>query len=456
MERMRTASFIAAIVLLGGLGCQTTFEPVGGNGGGGTVGPSLIGIGLSPVNPKVVLGEDIQFTATGFYSNQTTIDITDTVDWASSDSSVLTVTGALDQEGFGSSVAAGAAQVKASYFEIESNLITVSVTEALIEDLSVSPSTAQLEVDGSLQLSAEASFSDGSRGNVSGSVRWLTDDGSVATVDTGGRVTGKAAGATAVTAIYEQGEIVLEAVPAAIEVVGEGVSVGEADVRVVGFDTVSTETGVAYTIEVRNSGSAAASGFWVDVWLNRTATPDPPPTNGDAYEYIELLESSESAEVTIVLESSPGTYSSWAMVDSFANVIEGSLGEGNNLWGPQSVTVSAGGGPIGPDVSVSYLQGFIQADQVLYIVDVTNTGDEVADNFTVGVFSNPGFPPATGQTPDEVGEVTSLAPGATETLTIIVRALPETIWQSYVLADVDGEITEPNEGNNVSGFLVVP
>ncbi len=456
MERMRTASFIAAIVLLGGLGCQTTFEPVGGNGGGGTVGPSLIGIGLSPVNPKVVLGEDIQFTATGFYSNQTTIDITDTVDWASSDSSVLTVTGALDQEGFGSSVAAGAAQVKASYFEIESNLITVSVTEALIEDLSVSPSTAQLEVDGSLQLSAEASFSDGSRGNVSGSVRWLTDDGSVATVDTGGRVTGKAAGATAVTAIYEQGEIVLEAVPAAIEVVGEGVSVGEADVRVVGFDTVSTETGVAYTIEVRNSGSAAASGFWVDVWLNRTATPDPPPTNGDAYEYIELLESSESAEVTIELESSPGTYSSWAMVDSFANVIEGSLGEGNNLWGPQSVTVSAGGGPIGPDVSVSYLQGFIQADQVLYIVDVTNTGDEVADNFTVGVFSNPGFPPATGQTPDEVGEVTSLAPGATETLTIIVRALPETIWQSYVLADVDGEITEPNEGNNVSGFLVVP
>lgn len=456
MESMRAPLLITAIALLCMVGCQTTFEPVGGSGGGGAVGPSLIGIGLSPVNPKVVLGEDIQFTATGFYSNQTTIDITDTVDWDSSDSSVLTVTGALDQEGFGSSVAAGAAQVKASYFEIESNRITVSVTEALIEDLAVTPSTAQLEVDGSLQLSAEASFSDGSRGNVSGSVRWITDDGSIVTVDTGGHITGKGSGSTTVTAIYEQGETTLEATPVTIEVVGEGVSVGEADVRVVGFDTVSTEGGVAYTIEVRNSGSAPASGFWVDVWLNRTATPDPPPTNGDAYEYIELLESSESTEVTIELETGPGTFSSWAMVDSFANVVEGSLGEGNNLWGPQSVTVSAGGGPIGPDISISYLQGFVQVDQVLYIVDVTNTGDEAANNFTVGIFSNPGFPPATGQTPDEVGDVTSLVPGATETLTIIVRALPESIWQSYVLADVDGAITEPNESNNVSGFLVVP
>jgi len=450
---MRGLPLIAAALTL--VGCPT-WEPPDGGTGGGNIGPALIGIGVSPVNPKVTLGEDIQFTATGFYANQTTVNITDTVEWASSNGDVLTVSGGLDFEGFGSTTGAGTAQIKANFFDIESNVINVSVTDALIESLSVSPSTAQVAVDGGLQLSAEASFSDGSRGNVSGSVRWLTGDGGIVTVDPTGHITGKGPGTTTITAIYEQGEVTLEASPVEVEVVGEGVSVGEADVRIVGFDAVSTATGVAYTIEVRNSGSAPASGFWTDVWLNRTATPDPPPTSGDAYEYIELLEPGESTDVVIEVETTAGTFNSWAMVDSFANVPEGSLGESNNVWGPEAVTVSSGGGPIGPDLAISYLQGFVQADQVLYVVDVTNTGDEPANNFSVGVFSNPGFPPTVGQTADEVGSVTSLSPGGTTTLTIIVRALPPSPWQSYVLADLHGTVAEHNEGNNVSGFLVVP
>ena len=94
---MRLLPYIAALLLVGAAGCQTTFEPPdGGPGGGPGAGPALIGIGVSPVNPKVVLGEDIQFTATGFYANQTTVDITDTVEWATSDESVLTVSSALD------------------------------------------------------------------------------------------------------------------------------------------------------------------------------------------------------------------------------------------------------------------------------------------------------------------------------------------------------------------------
>jgi hypothetical protein len=454
MSAMRHLPLLAALALLAS-GCSTTFEPPDDTGGP-SAGPALIGIGVSPVNPKVVLGEEIQFTATGFYANQTTVDITDTVEWATSDAGVLDVSSSLDSEGLGETLSSGAAQVKASFFEIESNRITVTVTEALIEGLTVSPASAQLEVDGTLQLTAEASFSDGSRGNVSGSVRWITDNGGVVTVDTTGHITAKGAGDTFVTAVYDQGGETFEADPVAVEVVGEGVSVGQADVRVVGFDVVSTEGGATYTLEVRNSGAAPASGFWVDVWLNRTATPDPPPTSGDAYEYIELLEPGESVELHIPVETSPGTFTSWAMVDSFANVVEGSLGEGNNVWGPETVTISDGGGPIGPDVGISYLQGFVQTDQVLYIVDVTNTGDEVANAFTVGVFSNPGLPPAVGQTPDEVAQVSSLAPGATTTLTIVVRALPQTPWQSYVLADAQGQISEPNEGNNLSGFLVVP
>lgn len=448
---MRALPLLAALLVMG---CQTTFEPP--DGPGDDLGPSLIGIGLAPSNPKVTLGEELQLTATGFYSDQTTVEITDTVEWASSDDGVLTVGAGLDVEGLAVSQAAGTAQVRASFFEVESNLITVMVTEAVIEELKVSPASGQIAVDDHLQLAAEASFSDGSRGNVSGSVRWLSDDAAVVTVDSGGKLTGKGPGTTTVTAIYDQGLTSLEAEPVAIEVVSAGTALEQADVRIVGFDTVSTADGVTATVEVRNSGSAPASGFWVDVWLNRTAAPDPPPTSGDAYEYVELLEPAETIEIPIPLEASPGTYTMWALVDSFANVAEGSLGENNNVWGPETVSVSSGGGPIGPELAVTYVQPFVQSDQVLYVIDVTNTGDEVAEDFAVGVFADPGFPPAPGDSPDEQQVVTSLSPGGTSTLTIILRALPEDPWQSYVLVDVYDAITEPNEGNNVSGVQVFP
>ena len=448
---MRALPLLAALLVTG---CQTTFEPP--DGPGDDLGPSLIGIGLAPSNPKVTLGEELQLTATGFYSDQTTVEITDTVEWASSDDGVLTIGAGLDVEGLAVSQAAGTAQVRARFFEVESNLITVTVTEAVIEELKVSPASGQIAVDDHLQLATEASFSDGSRGNVSGSVRWLSDDAAVVTVDSGGKLTGKGPGTTTVTAIYDQGLTSLEADPVAIEVVSAGTALEQADVRVVGFDTVSTADGVTATVEVRNSGSAPASGFWVDVWLNRTAAPDPPPTSGDAYEYVELLEPAETIEIPIPLEASPGTYTMWALVDSFANVAEGSLGENNNVWGPETVSVSSGGGPIGPELAVTYVQPFVQSDQVLYVIDVTNTGDEVAEDFAVGVFADPGFPPAPGDSPDEQQVVTSLSPGDTSTLTIILRALPEDPWQSYVLVDVYDTITEPNEGNNVSGVQVFP
>ena len=449
---------IALALALSGPACQTVWEPPGGGTGGGgpTIGPSLVGIGLSPVNPKVTLGEQIKFTATGFYDNQTTVEITDTVEWASSEPGVLAVSSDLDSEGLGTTLTAGKSQVRANFFDIESNLITVTVTEALIEELTVTPETGQIHVDGTLQLTAEAAFSDGSRGNVNGSVTWLTGDGTIVTVDPAGKVTGKGPGSTTVSARYEQGEIVLEATDVSIEVVGDEVAIDEADVRIIGFNTVATADGITYTLEVKNSGGATASGFWIDVWLNRTAAPDPPPTSGDQYEYIEVLEPTDVVEVAIDVPTSPGTFQSWALVDSFANVIEGSMGENNNVWGPQTVSMSGQGGPIGPDVGISYFQAFVQADQVLYVVDVTNTGDEEATSFHVGVFSNPGFPPAAGGSPDEVAEVASLLPGDTATLTLELRALPESPWQSYVLADVDGVVTEPNEDNNVSGFLVFP
>jgi len=258
--------------------------------------------------------------------------------------------------------------------------------------------------------------------------------------------------------VYEssQGEFV--GTPATIEVLDGSVVIDEADVRVLGVNTVEAEGGVTYSVEVKNSGGSPASSFWLDVWLNRTAAPPPPPATGDAYEFISLLESGETAFIDITLETGPGNFQSWLMIDSFDTVQEDNLGENNNIWGPEPVQVTSDGGPIGPDLAVTYVQAFVQEaqEQVLYIVDVTNTGDQAASAFNVGVFANPAFPPVAPAYPDEQAYVDVLPPGETAYLDIAIRDVPQGFWTSYVLADVADTIDEPNESNNLANFQVVP
>jgi hypothetical protein len=446
-------------LMLAASSCDQGWTPSGPPGDPTPLPASLVGIGVSPIDPTVTYGEQVQFIATGFYDDQTTRTITDSVDWYSTASSVIDVSSSMDMEGMGTTVGAGQAHVGCDYYGLVSNEVRVTVTEATLTSLVVLPSSAQLHGGEKVQLEAEASFSDGSHGNVSGSVRWITDDAAVATVDVQGQVTGEALGTTTVRAVYETGDLTYEGTPATIEVLDGSVTIDEPDVRILGVSATATGGSVTWTVEVKNSGGSSASGFWVDVWLNRTAAPPPPPASGDAYQMISVLEPGGSQDVTIQLEDvEPGSYLSWVMVDSFDSVAEGSLGENNNIWGPETTQVSGSGGPIGPDLSITYLQAFVQEaqGQVLYIIDVTNTGDQSSNAFSVGVFADPEFPPVAPDHPDEAVEVTQLDAGDTAYLSVTVRDMPDDYWQSYVLVDVGAQVAEPNESNNLASFQVVP
>jgi len=418
-----------------------------------------MGIGVTPHQPTVTLGEQIQFVAIGYYADQSTRDITDVVTWESSITSVITVSSSLDQEGLGSTEGAGDALVRASFYDLYSNEVQVIVTDASVTALELQPAAVELHVGEEVQLTAEATFTDGSRGNVSGTVRWVTGDGTIATVDPTGKVAAAGLGSVGIRAIYEQPAGDFEAEPASIDVLDETVTIDGPDVRVVGLNVVGSGETATYTVELKNSGGGPASGFWVDVWLNRTEAPPAPPTSGDAYYFVDLLGASETQEIPIEVPGvGPGNYQSWVLVDSFASLDEGTLGENNNTWGPEAVSLSGDSGPAGADVAITYLQAYIQQSQaqVLYIVDVTNNGDEASAPFQVGVFSDPSFPPVAPAIPDEQEQVGSLEPGDTAYLSIAVRAIPTGFWQSYVLADVGGVLPEPNEFNNLAGFQVAP
>lgn len=440
------------------LGCPQWSPPPGGGQPGDPAPATLVGIGVTPNDPKVTLGEDLQFNAIGYYTDQSTRDITDSVEWISSDAGVIELFSSIDNEGRGETVGAGRARVRARFFELESNDVKVTVTDATVDELAVTPTNVTLHADEEVQLQAEAIFSDGSRGNLSGSVRWIVGEAGVVNVGSTGLVSAVAEGVTSIRAVHDTAQGSLEAEPVSVTVVGGEVTIDKADVRAIGLSTSSQGDVLTYHVELKNSGGRPASGFWVDVWLNRTAAPPQPPTSGDGYTFVDLLDAGQRVTVDIELAGvAPGTYQSWVLVDSFGSVPEGNLGENNNFLGPEGVAVSGDAGPVGAELSLTYLQAFPQETQgqVLYIVDVTNTGDEAASDFRVGVYSNPGTAPAPGDTPDELVAIESVGPGETAYLNIVVRQMPDTWWLSWVAVDIDDSVEELDETNNLGSHQVV-
>ena len=423
--------------------------------------PLLLGLGVAPDRSVVSLGEGLQFVATGFYSDQSTRDLTDVVRWQSWREDILSVSTAMDSEGLGSGVAAGASRVRATYLDGVSNELHVWVTEARLEQLTIRPAQAELVSGQELQLVAEAAFSDGSRGNVSGSVRWITSDGSVVTVGSAGRVQSDDPGAAQIRAVYESQGAVIEAAPALVQVLPAGQALAPADLRVVGAELAADTDVVSVSVTIHNVGGVAATDLWVDFWLERSDGPPSAPTAGDAYQIVPFL--APGAEATCVLQISdvdPGDYAPWLLVDSLDTNDEGAHGELDNTWGPGEVHVASepDEAALPPDLVVSYFEAwtFSEPDEVLYFIDVSNLGGEATGDFELGLFRDLSTAPVAPGSPEVTIEVVSLAPGDTDYLSAVIEGVPSPAWSSFALADVQGSITELIEDNNTAGFQVTP
>jgi uncharacterized protein YjdB len=156
---------------------------------------------VSPASTALALGASRAFTATALRSDGSEQDVTASAAWATSDASVvrLGTPAPTGVEAIGAAL--GAAQVSAT-LEGVTGSAAVTVTAATLQSLSVWPAFASVATGFSRQLTATATFTDGSKADVTADATWSTSSAAVATVTAGGAVTGQSPGSATLSAAY--------------------------------------------------------------------------------------------------------------------------------------------------------------------------------------------------------------------------------------------------------------
>ncbi|MGL6645599.1 Ig-like domain-containing protein [Aeromonas caviae] len=166
--------------------------------------PSLeqIHIVASPISTRgsssliLARGNTQPFIATGHYDDGSVKDLTSETIWHSSDNRIATISSPATL----TAIDAGTTTITASHDGITSNTVQVTVTNATLTAIQVTPPSVSLAKGQTRQLTATATYSDNTTADISGNVTWLPTDITTATVSSTGLLTGRVAGTTEVTA----------------------------------------------------------------------------------------------------------------------------------------------------------------------------------------------------------------------------------------------------------------
>ncbi|MNG91808.1 gamma-glutamyl-gamma-aminobutyrate hydrolase [compost metagenome] len=154
--------------------------------------------GLTITVPPMTLAAGLtgQLAANGSYSDGSSVNVTPSVSWTSSDPAVATV----DASGLVTGVATGTATITGT-LDGQSATLSVTVTNATLNvgGLTITTPPVTLAAGQGSQLAASGSYSDGTTTDVTANVQWSSDNPAVATVDASGLVTGVAPGTATIT-----------------------------------------------------------------------------------------------------------------------------------------------------------------------------------------------------------------------------------------------------------------
>jgi len=142
-------------------------------------------------------GTKLQLSLIGTFSDGTTqVDLTASARWQTSSYADAVI----DRQGIATGVAAGSVTVTGGVNSLGSASTTLTVTNASIQSIAVTPSNPTIALGSSQQFAASGSFSDGSTQDITNVVKWTSSSPTVAVVNQSGSAASASHGTTNINA----------------------------------------------------------------------------------------------------------------------------------------------------------------------------------------------------------------------------------------------------------------
>lgn len=180
-----------------------TFGAVSANRSLTVTSATLSSIEVTPTNPDVPKGTTQQFTATGIYSDNSVIDLTQFATWSTGSAIIAIVSNENDSKGLAKGTAVGSTTVNAAYNSVTGST-NINVAPPTLNEIDVSPINASIRAGATLQYSATGIYSDNSSQDLSTQVTWQSSNNSLAAISNAsgseGLATGLSSGAVTISA----------------------------------------------------------------------------------------------------------------------------------------------------------------------------------------------------------------------------------------------------------------
>jgi len=304
-------------------------------------------VSVSPASASVLAGQTVQLAATTRDASGNVLTGRSIV-WTSSNGSVATVSGS----GLVTGVTAGSATITATS-EGQSGTGTVSVSNVPVATVTVSPASASVQVGQTAQLAATTR--DGSGNVLTGrTIVWASGNGSMASVNGSGLVTGVTAGSATITATSEgqsgsAAMTVTSPAPAPPGAVTDlGISAVTDSSVTISFTEVTDGTGSPASYDVRFAVGTISWGSATEVSRGTCATPVAGTAIGTK-RTCTVLGLAASTTYGIQLVAFRGTLGANAVFGALSNATSGTTAAGapapvaTVVVSPGSASVGVGG-----------------------------------------------------------------------------------------------------------------
>ncbi len=169
-----------------------------------TVTPALLtGLSISPTDATSVQATTRPFKTFAAYSDGSSLDVTASATWTSSNPAVATISNAAGSEGLATAVAPGTTTISATFSGVAAST-TFTVVSGTLTSITVLPDDPSSAKGTTRQFVAMGTYSDGSTQDITSSVTWSSSQQAVATISNAGGSQGLATavnvGSTQITA----------------------------------------------------------------------------------------------------------------------------------------------------------------------------------------------------------------------------------------------------------------